>query len=207
VSTFYIDSTDITTDLCSIGGKHNTDKSPFAQNSVCCGHRKGYTAVYSLLLAQYDSVPFNFAEIGIEQGSSLLMWSEKYPLANISAFEYYDEKIQTCQNLNLPNVKIYKTDVSNKEIFNESFTKANTLFDVIIDDSSHVLEHENIIIENSHKYLKQGGMLIIEDIERSTNIDQFKIDSSVWSFTTFIICHHNNRNCTDNDKILVLIKR
>jgi hypothetical protein len=207
MSTLYIDSTNITTDLCNIGGKHNTDKSPFAQNSVCCKHRKGYTAVYSMILAQYDSIPFNFAEIGIEQGSSLLMWSEKYPLANINAFEYYDEKIQVCNNLNLPNVKIYKTDVSDPKTLNESFAKSNTIFDIVIDDSSHVIEHENIIIENVHKYIKQGGILIIEDIERSTNIDQFNIDPSIWSFSTFIICHHDGRNCTDNDKILMLVKR
>lgn len=207
MNTFYIDSTNITTDLCNIGGKYNTDKSPFAQNSVCCRHRKGYTAVYTMLLGQYDSVPFNLAEIGIEQGSSLQMWSEKYPLANINAFEYYDEKIEICKNLNLPNVKFHKTDVSNAEIFNKSFTEAGVIFDAIIDDSSHVIEHENVIIENSHKFLKQGGVLIIEDVERLTNIDQFKIDPNIWSFSAFIICHHDNRNCTDNDKILFLIKR
>jgi len=44
-----IDSTFCKTDLCIIGSEMNTDKSPFALDSPCCQHRKGYTAVYSLL--------------------------------------------------------------------------------------------------------------------------------------------------------------
>jgi len=47
--TIYIDSTFCKTELCEIGSEMNTDKAPFALNSVCCQHRKGYTAVYSML--------------------------------------------------------------------------------------------------------------------------------------------------------------
>jgi SAM-dependent methyltransferase len=207
MNTMYVDSTYCTTDLCLIGGKHNTDKSPFASHSACCNHRKGYTAVYAMLLAPYNGVAFNLAEIGIEQGSSLMMWSEKYPCAHVHGFECCDDKIHKCRNLGLPNVTIHKTDASDAASLHASFAQCNATFDVIIDDSSHCIEHQNNIISCVHKYLKPGGMLIIEDINRSTHADQFHADVHMWSFCTFIICDHVNKHCHDNDKILMLVKR
>lgn len=50
-------------------------------------------------------------------------------------------------------------------------------------------------------------MLIIEDIDRTQNIDVFNIDNFTWIFYSFIICDHKNRNCSDNDKILYLVKK
>jgi hypothetical protein len=207
MSTLYINSTDIKTELCNIGAKHNTDKSPFAEKSVCAAHRKGYTAFYSFLLSQYESTPFKLAEIGIEQSASLLTWSEKYPHAEICMFDLEDEKLNKGKQYNLPNTSFYKIDVGNTNSINESFDSCNKIFDIIIDDSSHLLSHQNNIIQCCYKYLKVGGVLVIEDIERVVPFETFAIDKSIWAFSTFVICDHANRQCTDNDKILFLVKR
>jgi precorrin-6B methylase 2 len=206
--TIYIDSTFCKTELCQVGSEMNTDKSPFALNSVCCGHRKGYTALYSMLFSKYKNAVLNFAEIGIEAGASLLTWntffSEK---CNVYAFEYHKEKIENAKKINLKNTKFVHTDVNNIEYLDLSFKETNVMFDIIIDDSTHNIEHQNNIINTVSKYLKPGGMLLIEDIFRNQHINSYVIDTEIWEFHTFVICHHENRNCFDNDKILYLIKK
>jgi SAM-dependent methyltransferase len=206
--TIYIDSTFCKTELCQIGSEMNTDKAPFALNSVCCRHRKGYTALYSMLFSKYKNAILNFAEIGIEAGASLLTWniffSEK---CNIYAFEFHKEKIENAKKFNLKNTKFVHTDVNNIEYLDLSFKETNVIFDIIIDDSTHNIEHQNNIINTVSKYLKPGGMLIIEDIYRNQDINSYIIDTEIWEFHTFVICHHENRICNDNDKILYLIKK
>ena len=160
-----------------------------------------------MLFSQYANKCINFAEIGIEDGASLKMWRKYFISGNIYAFELYDTKLKNCMDMNIENIKYNKIDVSDIDNFNVSFSNTEVLFDIIIDDSSHIIEHQNNIINNAHKYLRSGGILIIEDIERNTNNSFFHINDNYWSYYTFIICHHDNRNCHDNDKILYLIKR
>ena len=208
--TLYIDSTHLSTDLCTSGGYFNTDKSPWALNSVCCQHRKGYTAVYAFLFAPLKDKRINFAELGIEQGSSIFMWRNYFPLANIHAFELDEQKIANVKALcssTLPSVFFHNIDVSNDDGFNRGMESAACTFDVIVDDTSHEIAHQNTIIKNASKYVKPGGMLIIEDIDRVTPISAFVVDEKIWSFYTFVTCHHDNRNCSDNDKILYLVRR
>ena len=206
--TMYIDSTYCKTELCQIGSEMNTDKAPFALNSVCCKHRKGYTAVYSMLFSKYKNAILNFAEIGIEAGASLLTWNNYFSeKCNVFAFEFEKQKIEDAKKLNLKNTTFVHTDVNNIEYLDTSFNETNVLFDIIIDDSTHNIEHQNNIINTVSKYLKPGGMLIIEDIYRNQHINSYVIDTDIWEFHTFIICHHENRNCFDNDKLLYLIKK
>ena len=192
--------------MCVLGAECNTVKSPFALNAVCCAHRKGYTGVYSLLFSQMSNKDINFAEIGIEAGASLMLWSKWFRNANIYAFELDDNKINNCKNMNIQNVVYNKIDVSDESNLNWAFSRTNVLFDIIIDDSSHIIEHQNNIINNSAKFLKSGGILIIEDIQRDTNITTFKINPMDWHYYTFITCDHYNRHCSNNDKILYLVK-
>jgi|694.fasta_scaffold20145_3 ubiquinone/menaquinone biosynthesis C-methylase UbiE len=206
--TMYIDSTYCKTELCQIGSEMNTDKAPFALNSVCCKHRKGYTAVYSMLFSKYKNAILNFAEIGIEAGASLLTWNNYFSeKCNVYAFEFEKQKIEDAKKLNLKNTTFVHTDVNNIEYLDTSFNETNVLFDIIIDDSTHNIEHQNNIINTVSKYLKPGGMLIIEDIYRRQHINSYVINTDIWEFHTFIICHHENRNCFDNDKLLYLIKK
>ena len=208
MNTLYVDSTNCVTDLCKIGGEVNTDKSPFALNSACAQHRKGYTAIYNLIFSQYEYKNINFAELGIEAGASLVMWNKFFKnCEKLYAFEYEDSRLEMCKALNIPNVIYNKTDIRDKDILNKSFNDTGLLFDIIIDDTTHIIEHQNVIIENVWQFLKPGGILIIEDIYRNTDISAFNIDTEKWSFYTFIVAHHNNRNCWDHDKLLYLIRK
>uniref|UniRef100_A0A6C0BI04 Methyltransferase domain-containing protein n=1 Tax=viral metagenome TaxID=1070528 RepID=A0A6C0BI04_9ZZZZ len=201
-----IDTTEYISKLCISGANNNTDKSPFAMNSVCCQHRKGFTGVYSLLFSRFMDVPINFAEIGIETGASLLMWRECFPKANLFGFEFYKNKIDNCKNLNIENIVYNEINVTNEDSINNAFKNTNVLFDIIVDDSLHENDSHNLKIANLGKYMKKGGILIIEDLDRSEPFSTFKIDDNEWSYYTFITCHHDFRNC-NNDKILYLVKK
>lgn len=206
--TLYIDSTELRTDMCNLGEQFNTDKSPYALNSICSSHRKGYTAPYSLLLSHFKNKNIVFAEIGIEAGASLEVWSRWFSSnAEIHAFEYEQTKIDACKRLDIKNIIYHLTDVTKASVLDNSFKNINKMFDVIIDDSAHETYTHNIKINTLHKYLNPGGILIIEDIQREEYITNYNIDTQIWEFFTFIICHHDNRYCHNNDKILYLVKK
>lgn len=208
MKTIVIDSTSCPTELCHIAAKYNTDKSPLTPNSPFAGHRKGYTAVYTMLFEQLRNKAINICELGIEDGGSLLTFSEYFPYARLFGMELLDNKIELCNGLNIPRSTILKTDVSSHEELNRSFRSTNEMFDIIIDDSSHQKEHQRIIIEVVSKYLKPSGIMIIEDLYRNDDENIFDdVVKEQFSFSCFIVCHHENRRSWDNDKIWYAIKK
>lgn len=209
----FINSTNNTTELCLLGAECNTDKSPFALHSVCCAHRKGYTAVYSLLFSPLRYGPVKMAEIGIEAGASLLMWSRWFgPRAEICALERDPHKIENCQKLvGLDQVTFAQTDISAEETVTATFrslmARSPRLFDLIIDDSSHELEHQNILLRVLPPFMKSGAIFIVEDLQRGCRLDSFQIQPEFWHCPTLLTCHHDNRRCSDNDVLLYVVRR
>ena len=205
--TLYIDSSNCITDLCKKGAEFNTDKSPFAPSSGFYKHRKGFTAVYQFLFSQYFNKDINLAEIGIDAGGSLKLWRHLFKKANLYGFEFNQDFINNAVKLNIPNTKYVHTDVSKPEYLDKTFADTNVLYDIIIEDSTHTIEHQNIIINTVAKYIKPGGVLVIEDIVRHVDISEFEINEDDWYMHMFVICHHDNSFCHDNDKILYLVKK
>jgi len=204
-SEIYIDSTRAETPLCKLGTLHETDKSPYALNSVCSQNRKGYTSVYNLLFASFRAKHVRVAELGIANASSARMWSDFFVNAEqISVFDNQEGWIKKCSELDLPRIKCAYADVATTDGVDEALFGAGSEFDIIIDDSSHFLEHQNNIINASRKHLRKGGMLVIEDIPRKANKDDFAIGPE-WESALFIVAHHDNRKTEgDNDVLLVL---
>ena len=95
------------------------------------------------------------------------------------------------------------------------YTADGELFDVILDDASHSPDDHKLLIPIALKYLKQGGILIIEDIYRdpdqNTYLDVIKsvIKQNLVSFYSFIVCDHVKRYIghLNNDKLLVMVRR
>jgi hypothetical protein len=86
------------------------------------------------------------------------------------------------------------------------------LYDIIIDDTTHNFEDQIKVIENTYQYLKPGGILIIEDIFKSYNENDYidRLTPLLANFQDyyFIELDHNNKNSTgwNNDKLFILIK-
>ena len=136
--------------MYALGKIHYTDKI----------HHHGYNRFYEDYLNKYRKKKFNFLEIGMDYGESMKLWRDYFKNANIFGLEiqqeYKDERIN-----------VVKGDQSNLTDL-KNLVKITKKCDVILDDGSHVPEHQlisfNYLFE---KCLSEGGVYIIEDIETS----------------------------------------
>jgi len=197
--------------LCELGKKYFTNKSPINLK----GHRSGFTGFYNLFFSGLKNKEINFAEIGIEKNSSIKMWREFFPLANIHAFEFDEEKIQEAKKDKLKNTFYHKIDVRNNLSIVESFKETNSKFDVIIDDSTHTFKDQINIVNNCKEYLKNNGILILEDIYRErkgyTELDYYnslrEIKHLFYEIVFIETRHINNYTAGwKNEKILFFVK-
>ena len=83
ISSFNIDYKNVSTDLCAIGSKYDTDKSSLRKNITTIRHCHPYTVFYNSLFKNQRNDNLNIAEIGILNGSSLRMWSEYFKNSKI----------------------------------------------------------------------------------------------------------------------------
>ena len=150
--------------MLSAGIKYRTDKLT----------HHAYNRFYDFFLNEYKNKKFNFFEIGVDAGRSLKMWNDYFTNAKIYGMDIdheFDHK----------KGKIFKGDQSSKKDLDLIIREIKSS-DFIIDDGSHVPEHQlftfNYLFE---KLLNHGGMYIIEDIETSywknSELYGYKIDS------------------------------
>jgi predicted O-methyltransferase YrrM len=153
------------------------------------------------------------AELGILDGGSLLMWKEYFSNSEIYGFEYNENLITNFkQQFNNDRITLTNINVTNKNSITNAFSKLNVYYDIIIDDTTHQFEDQIRIIENAYQYLKPGGIMIIEDIFKSYNENDYikKLGHILNQFQDyyFIELDHVNRNSTgwNNDKLFILVK-
>lgn len=210
-----IDSSAAMTELCFLGNIAGTDKSPVVSASL--RHRHAYTAVYTMLFAPLKSRPIQFAEIGVAGGHSALLWDMyfKHPATTIHMFDRDENFLKSAKELvSSQGVKFSLMDVGLDGDVRRALGASNPggLYDVIIDDSSHEHGHQIRIIKEAFPLLTQGGILIIEDIFRSTPEEEYTKELGAilheCSAAYFVVCEHKDRWSPgwDNDKLLVLVK-
>lgn len=124
-----------------------------------------YIDVYAELLRPYRETAKNILEIGLFSGQSLRMW-EQYFTGKCYGIDFSDQPLGL-QDLR-PMIaegthNIIIMDGTNQNDIEKNF--GDIVFDVIIDDGSHQLQHQL----DSYKYFKshiaKGGVYIIEDIQ------------------------------------------
>jgi hypothetical protein len=138
--------------LYELGTKYQCDKIT----------HHGYHRFYDLFLKDLRDKQITMLEIGIEKGKSLKIWLEYFPKAYIYGIEINIKTEEIGDRYT-----IIKGDQSNIAFLKQVGTSMPKL-DFIIDDGSHVPEHQilsfNYLFENC---LQDGGIYIIEDIETS----------------------------------------
>lgn len=138
--------------LQEIGLKTHTDKA--FDHYFCTFYEKNLNKNISKLW-----------EIGILNGASLQMWSEYYPNAEITGFDIEDKHSLKLNN----NVSVKLLDQGNKEQL-KKLANENKNIDIIVDDGSHIIDHQIMTFEILFNSLKSGGQYIIEDLHTSTNL-------------------------------------
>ena len=137
--------------LDQIGLRYNTDKSSAFHN---------YLSLYDKHFSNIRYSSNNVLEIGILSGDSLNMFTDYFENSIITAFDILDK--QSLKNNSRQNILI--GDQSNRDFLN-SFE--DDYFNVILDDGSHRMEHQQISIGVLFRKLKSGGIYVLEDLHTS----------------------------------------
>lgn len=201
-----IDSTESVTDLCRLGVKHPTDKSPYNESGSL--HKHPYTAVYNLLFSYLRYNPIVLGEVGILDNMSMKCWREYFPNATLYGYEYSEMLLQKAVSDRLSNTVYSKMDV--KDVNSIHSGLQSMMFDILIEDSTHEFGDQIRFANIAYKYVKPGGFLIIEDIFRNESeqryVEALSGISKYFSSMTFIVTEHKLKHSPgwDNDKLLVL---
>jgi hypothetical protein len=154
--------------LDEIAIKYGTDKSSLFHN---------YTVKYDKLLSQFREQFTNILEIGVQNGNSVKMWEEYFPNAVINGIDIDNN----CKKYESERIKVTIADQGNESQLKE-LEKLGS-FDFIVDDGSHIYNHQILTFQTLFPFLKKGGIYVIEDAvtsywsgfgERPTCIEYFK---------------------------------
>ena len=92
-------------------------------------------------------------------GHSLRMWYDYFPNAQLHAFD-----IVAINHLENDRTKVFNGDEGNRQDLQSAIDKFGGNFDFILEDGSHHPNHQQISFGYLFKYVKSGGIFIIEDI-------------------------------------------
>lgn len=102
------------------------------------------------------------------------MWKEYFTNLEIYGFEYNNNLINNFKkNFNNDRITLSNINVTDRDSIVKAFSELNILYDIIIEDVIHNFEDQIRVIENTYQYLKSGGILIIQDIFKSYNQNNY----------------------------------
>jgi len=135
-------------ELCQ---KYNTDKKSSVHN---------YTETYWDLFKDKKDQIKNFLEIGVLNGSSVNVWNDFFITSNIYSIDINSE----CKKFERDRIKILIGPQEDHDFLRSVFFDKGISFDCIIDDGSHISNHQVGSFEFLFdKCLNPGGLYIIED--------------------------------------------
>ena len=166
--------------------------------------RHKYHYFYPKYIQQYKNFEYlAMLEIGVENRLSLQLWLEYYPKAYIYAA---DRDISDIGD----RYEIIKTDQSKVEDLENLKNNIKKPLFLILDDGSHIPEHQILTFNKLFDILLPGGTYIIEDIECSywskgelygyPTLNSYKHPNSLIEFFKIVIDDLNHMFLTDENK-------
>jgi hypothetical protein len=153
-------------ELTDLANLYGSDKGDSAFN------KHSYTRVYIEYFRDYKDKPIELCEIGLlhpeakkllsgsyDRAPSLFMWGDYFPNGHITGFD-----IDDFSAVKRDRLRIIRGDQSNREDLARLALPDGKLYDVIIDDGSHASHHQQISLGYLFKFVKPGGLYIIEDM-------------------------------------------
>lgn len=166
-----------------------------------------YDGLYEEKLSQYIDKEVSLLEIGVQYGGSALLWHDFLPLSKLVFIDVRDQvhpNIWT--NMDKNRYDYHIMDAFNEQSVNQLKLQYPEGFDIIIEDGPHTLESQIFTIKNYVPLLKEGGILIIEDIQNfeygKTLIDSIG-DLEHKSIEFVDLRHIKNRY----DDLLIVVKK
>lgn len=144
-----------------------------------------YEKVYDELFSPFENSCNKLLEIGFSGGFSLQCYNEYFKNAEIYGIDIVDDRQDIIKNNKKLNV--YFGDATHESTIN-AFPYT---FDIIVEDASHQYEHQIQHFLDYSKYVKPGGIYVIEDVNGEY---QKNIYDRLITFAT-----DNNFTCTVYD--------
>lgn len=129
-----------------------------------------YLPIYDRLFAPWRAGPVTFLEIGVNRGGSLEMWRRYFgPNAVIAGIDI-DEACAA--RVDAPNLFFLGSQAD--PVFLADVVAQIGAPDIILDDGSHVAQHQRASFEALFPLLKEGGLYLIEDTATAYWADEFE---------------------------------
>lgn len=143
-----------------------------------------YISEYERLLKPYRSAG-SMLEIGIMKGHSIRMWREYFESGDVYGVDIHLQP-EAQDLLIMPGVNILQCDATDISLVEQLGDKT---FDVILDDGSHLIEHQVNSFNLLKSRINKNGIYLIEDI------------SDIDSNRNLLISLHENCTIIDNRHI------
>ena len=147
-------------ELTQIGVATKTDKAYF----------HNFTPIYERFLFDKRATLQTMIEVGILAGGSMKMWDTYFTGAKLLlgldiTMENVNPATQYSGRVHLEICD--PTNTTQLEPMMNKYSITHGSVDLIIDDASHIVSHQIVNLFNLWKYVKSGGMYIIEDVHTS----------------------------------------
>jgi hypothetical protein len=143
---------------------HGPLRRHFEQNDGRLIHKwMHYFTIYERHFGPYRRRRPVVLEIGVSQGGSLQMWRRYFGRRSTIIGVDIDERVAALEE---PGVHIRVGDQSDTD-FLRSLADEWGPFDIVIDDGSHIPQHQRASMEALWEHLKIGGVYLVEDLHTS----------------------------------------
>lgn len=121
-----------------------------------------YFDIYDKWFPQFIGKHPHLMEIGIGGGGSIEMWL-KYFENDVTIYALDIDKNSLNYKFDNADVRYSCVDQGSHEHW-DAFLKDDPKFDIIIDDGSHIMDHQIVTLNRLYKHLNDGGIYVIEDV-------------------------------------------
>ena len=122
-----------------------------------------YFQVYEELLSKYRNKKITFVEVGVLNGGSLFMWRDFFgPEARIIGVDFNP----LAKRWEEDGFEIFIGSQSSPDFWRDFFSSIG-MVDVLLDDGGHTNEQQIVTTHQSIPFIKDGGLLIVEDVHAS----------------------------------------
>lgn len=139
--------------LDQIGLHHGTDKA---------SHWHGYLDFYERMFAHLRDRPVRLLEVGVLSGDSLRMWQDYFEQGRIVGADINPDAGKHAGG----RIAVEIADQSRRADL-ERLAAAHGPFDIVLDDGSHMWDHQILTLQTLFRAVKPGGFYVLEDIDTS----------------------------------------
>lgn len=148
------------------------------------------------------------ASLGYKTGNSLRCWRDYFSYATIYGMDIFHHHIEENR------IKVFQGDQSSSNDLLRIVEQCQIPFDIIIDDGSHLEEHQIFSFMFLEKYLSKKGIYVIEDIqpssiERFQNLSNFPLSFQLYIKENYDIIYFDTRSTINrsDDFMMAFIRK